>query len=337
MKKWFGLALVVIGVIALVAVWRGDNLLGGLKLGKSTAVDISKSQDASEADKLRIEVGSADVELISVDGSELRVHLQGRQRGLYINRGEPDVTLQQRGGAIEVNAKQQGGWGIGMSVSNLKLTVEVPQQLWRELAVSTGSGELTATDVAADLVRMSTGSGDMALEQIVAQSGDFRVGSGEVQGRDIRTDTLVVKSGSGDIELTSLFGSKATLSNGSGNISVVDYELSELSLDASSGDIELQDGTAQVKGRTGSGNIELQVDELRQDTDLDSGSGDIDVKLADAPQSLEVRYDGGSGRGRIGWDGFVQDGDDRQKIRGAFGNGDVLLEVRTGSGNFTLD
>lgn len=335
MKRIMGVVLVVIGVIVLISMWRGSGPLDGLAFGSSGAVNISKSQDASEAERLRITVGSANVEVVPVDSNEVQVHLQGDHRGFAFGRSKPDVTLRQRGGAIEVEVQQTSGFGI--SFGHLKLTVEVPKRQWQELATTAGSGDLSVSEVSADLLRMNTGSGNIWVQNIEAVTGVWDTGSGDVDGDQIQAEKLNVKTGSGEIEMGQVYGGEFTLQTGSGDISIYNYELNQLTVNASSGDIELQDGTAQVNGRTGSGNIEIETDILRQQTTLHTGSGNVQVELAQEPQSLEVRYDGGSGRGRIEWDGFVQDGDDGKRIRGAFGSGEVLLEVRTGSGNFTLD
>lgn len=334
MKRLMGVVLVVIGVIVLVSMWRGGSL-EGWGIGAAGNVNISKSQDASEAERLRITVGSADVQVVPVDSNEVKVHLHGGQRGFTLGSNKPDVTVRQRGGAIEVQVQQQSGFGI--SFGNLKLTVEVPRRQWQEFATTAGSGDLSITEVSADLLRLSTGSGDITVQDIDAVTGAWDTGSGSVDGLQIQVEKLIVKTGSGEVELGQVYGGEVTLQTGSGDINVDNYELLKLTVNASSGDIELQDGTAPIEGKTDSGDIDIEVDELRQDTTLQTGSGNVNVELAREPQSLEVRYDGGSGRGSIDWSGFVQDGDDRKRIRGAFGNGDVLLEVRTGSGDFKLD
>ena len=333
MKRLMGIVLVVVGVVILFSMVRGSGPLEGLGLG--SAVDIIKSHNAAEAQRLRINAGSADIELIPVDGEEVLVHLYGRQRRFAVGSTNPDVTLRERGGAIEVQVLHQSGFGI--SFSSLNLTVEVPRRQWEELAASAGSGDLNVSEVSANLLRLNTGSGDIEMDNIQAETGDLETGSGDVEGYQIQAEKLNAKTGSGSIELDRMYGGDVSLRTGSGSIQVENYELRQLTVDSGSGSIELQEGTAQVNGRAGSGSIEMEVDELIQDTKLETGSGSVTVELDREPQSLEVRYDGGSGRGRIHYEGFVQDGDDRKRIRGAFGSGDVLLEVRTGSGSFTLD
>lgn len=125
---------------------------------------------------------------------------------------------------------------------------------------------------------------------------------------------------------------------GSGNITIDGLETDSLAFDAGSGNVKLIDGQAEIKGKVGSGNILVETRELLHDADLKTGSGNVTVKLAERPESLHVDYRGGSGQGRIQWDGFVYEleSDERDVVKGSFGSGEVQLYVRTGSGNFTL-
>ncbi|MFS0727459.1 DUF4097 family beta strand repeat-containing protein [Paenibacillus sp. 1P07SE] len=334
MRRLMGVVLVVVGIVAIISMWGGGSL-GNLGFGSGGEVDLSERLNASEAERLRIDVRSADVRLVPTDSDEVHAQLVGYQRGFTIGSKRPELTMRERGGAIEVSARQQSGFGL--SFNDIDLIVEVPRRQWQELAVKAGSGDLELSELKADLLRLNTGSGDISFLELEAATGDFGTGSGHISGEQIQAENLVIKTGSGDIEMGRVYGGDASFNTGSGDIEINGYELRQLTVNASSGDIELQGGTAQVKGRTGSGNIDMDVAELRHDTSLHTGSGNVKVELDHEPQSLEVRYDGGSGRGSIEWDGFIQDGNSDKRIRGAFGSGEVLLEVRTGSGDFTLD
>ncbi|MBD2844812.1 DUF4097 family beta strand repeat protein [Paenibacillus sp. IB182496] len=337
MKRLMGVVLIVAGIVGLVFLFNGGKLSLGSLGGISESFDMGKSVASDEADRLHIEAGSAEVRLVPVSEERVSAELRGSQSGLAIGRKLPELTVQSRSGTIEVNVGSSRGFGI--TFGRTTLTVEVPSRMWEELRAEAGSGDLVATGLEANVLEIKTGSGDIELTDISAEQGSVSAGSGDVSVEQMTARLLAVETGSGKIELTRLYGGDAQVKTGSGGIEVDGYELLTLTVDASSGNIELEDGLAELNGRAGSGNIDLATDELRRDTMLETGSGNVEVELAREPASLEVRYDGGSGRGRIEWDGFAYDTDERDhdRIRGAFGSGDVLLDVRTGSGNFRLD
>jgi lia operon protein LiaG len=210
-----------------------------------------------------------------------------------------DLEIEQRRDTLELNVVWPKG-PFFIIWADLQLTVELPEKKWDGVDIELGSGDTEVAGIKSGKIKVSTGSGDSRLTEAYA-------------------DEIQIKAGSGDIETSR-------------------FESAVLEVEAGSGDIVLKDGTAAIRGRTGSGNIVVAAAQLRHDVNLTTGSGDVEVRLSQAPESLQVDYEGGSGEGRIHWDGFQierfdEDGD---VIRGKFGDGGTLLKVRTGSGNFTL-
>ena len=124
---------------------------------------------------------------------------------------------------------------------------------------------------------------------------------------------------------------------GSGNATVDTFEAASLTFEASSGNVKLLDGSAKITGNIGSGNIRYQTARLTQDVRLKAGSGNVEIEVDEEPSSLKVEFRTGSGDSDIDWDGIKYDIKEEGDVSGQFGDGEVLLEVTTGSGNIDFE
>lgn len=109
----------------------------------------------------------------------------------------------------------------------------------RDLVASTGSGEVSASELSGSEARLSSGSGDILVGEadcpVLAKSG-----SGEVTVQRMRTHHLQASSGSGDITVAATSGS-ADLRTASGSLTVgVTGGLPAwLDLDSASGEVRI--------------------------------------------------------------------------------------------------
>ena len=311
-RSTLGYLLVLIGLIAIIymAGANGKNLFDGALSAVFKKVNIEQAVDVSAVNKVVIETGSINVHVQQGSGSQAVVHLQG-----HSGRSFDDIGIKVNGDTLEIKPNWKKRFIL--SFSNVKLNVQLPEKLWDELEVETGSGNIVIDNINSDEIELDASSGNITASKLKAND-------------------LSVKASSGQLKLSQLESGSASLKTSSGNIRLEDYMFDKLSANASSGNIKLIDGQAELDGKTSSGNISVDSAELMHDMTLQASSGNIEVIVDQTPQSLAVDYRGGSGRGRIQKDGFVYEDDDHDRIVGTFGNGEVKLKARTSSGNFTL-
>src|SRR5690606_29702818 len=145
-------------------------------------------------------------------------------------------------------------------------------------------------------------------------------------------------SGSGNQRLSHVKAAdEIQLDMGSGNATVDTFEAASLTFEASSGNVKLLDGSAAITGNIGSGNIHYHTARLAQDVRLRAGSGNVEIGLDEEPSSLKVEFRTGSGDSDIDWEGIKYDIKEEGDVSGQFGDGAVMLEVSTGSGNIDFE
>jgi hypothetical protein len=153
--------------------------------------------------------------------------------------------------AVLVGRIREHGLSFVPREARIDLTVTVPKSL--ALEIDDGSGELSVTDIAAN-VRIKDGSGSLRVERI---AGDLWIddGSGEISVDDVKGNVDII-DGSGGMEVRNVTG--------------------DLSVDDGSGGIALFKIGGNVTIDDGSGHLE--IDDVGKDVHLrHKGSGSVDI------------------------------------------------------------
>lgn len=298
-SKVIGLLLIGLGAIGLISFFFSSDEDRDSWFGlRGKEINTTKSADAGPFARLKIDVDSAQVRLIRSDSAANNVTATLSGRTGIANEAV-GLRWTENGDELAIGLDQSGMRGIRSMFSSLTLVVELPEKNWHAIDVATGSGDIEVKRTNATDLTLTAGSGDIDAEEIQA-------------------DSIRLKVGSGDIEVEEFIGNELNFQTGSGNV-------------------KLSDGAAALAGKTGSGNIRIEVDELLYDADLQTGSGNVKVYTERQPMNLTVDFSGGSGSGRVKWEGFSESLRDKDTLQGTFGNGEHLLKVRTGSGGFSLE
>lgn len=321
MKKRTGFLIVAIGVLLLIFTMNPRNIFSDIQFGFSfdnKKINEEQTLDADIYRDLTVKTGSIDIHVVQGAADQIKVRLSGKASSKYADQVK--LKVEPNGDSMTVGVEEDHGINLGISIMDLQLTVELPEKNWETAKIESGSGNIEVESILGDEVTVKAGSGNVNVQQVNA---------GE----------LAVHTGSGNIEVEEIEAESVALQSGSGEISADGYHAEQLSFQNGSGNVELSDGEAALQGKTGSGNIRVDAERLDHDADLQTGSGNVSIDLAQEPTSLEVDYQGSSGEGNIRLDGMryeVKD-EDKGRLKGTLGSGDVLLKVRTGSGNFKLE
>jgi DUF4097 and DUF4098 domain-containing protein YvlB len=177
----------------------------------------------------------------------------------------------------------------------------------------TGSGNVTVERIGAD-VRANTGSGDVKVNSVKGVLY-CETGSGNIHADDVAGDVFA-NTGSGNIEVRQSAGGSVKAETGSGNVKLYGVK-GGLRAQAGSGDIHAEGiPTSDWRLGAGSGNITLKVPtEVSFNIDARTSSGSLKVNHPVTMQGSMAH----------------------NHIQGKVGNGGVLLDLHTGSGDIQVD
>ena len=326
MKSLRSLAL----VISLAA-------LAALPLNAATTGHFERTLQVNGAVELEVSSGSGNINVHQGGAGSVSVaaklHSSNSVSWLFgsgnveerIHKIEQNPPIVQQGNTIRIGRFEDRDLARNISID---YDITVPPQT--RLTSNTGSGDQTISGLQLPMTA-KTGSGNITVERVSAEarvnsgSGDLKIdsikgvlyagtGSGNIHALDIAGDVFV-NTGSGNIEVRQSAGGSVKAQTGSGNIRLHGVK-GGLRADAGSGDIQVEgEPTSDWRLGAGSGNITLKVPT--------QASFNIDARTSSG--SLKVNHP------------FTMQGPvARNHIQGKVGNGGVLLDMHTGSGDIEV-
>lgn len=284
------------------------------------SVHDSRTFPASESKLVRLELRSLDAVIRVQEGSSIAVDVDLMARSSssasarrWIERNTPVFDDSPGELRVHLPAGRRVGLSFGFLHTEGKLSVTMPSTCKLEVATASGDVTISGDQRLAGAVRINTTSGDVTVTGGV---GELVVDttSGDVRVKGHALDVLQAETTSGDVRLDS-GAAKVLIDTSSGDVRL-DELTGSATIDASSGDV------AAHWARVASG------ERVR----VDASSGDVSLTLPVSALSGEAQTS--SGRLRSTFEGERSKGE--RSLRFSSEKPDVLLEVRTSSGNITL-
>ncbi len=243
-----------------------------------------------------------------------------------IHRIEQNPPVVQNGNTITIGKIDDRDLTRNISID---YDVTVPAQT--HLNSRSGSGDLTVNGLQLPATA-KTGSGNITVEHVNAEvrassgSGDLRINS--IKG------VLYCETGSGNIHADDIAGD-VFANTGSGNIEVRQSAGGSVKAETGSGNIKLNGVKGGLRAQAGSGDIHAEG-EPTSDWRLGAGSGNITLKIpSQASFNIDARTSSGSLQ--VNHPVTMQGSMAHNHIQGKVGNGGVLLDLHTGSGDIQVD
>ncbi len=319
MLKKSGLALVL--AVAPVALFAAEG-------------SFEKTLTVSGPVQLEVMTGSGNIEVRAGAAGTVRVAGKIKSSGGWLGGDaesrvralESNPPISQVGNFIRIGKIEDRELARNVSISYV---IETPAET--ELKATAGSGNLNVSGVQGP-VTASTGSGGMKVSD-VKNTSHCSSGSGTIVLEAIQGHVFA-KTGSGEIRGEDL-GGGVEGGTGSGDIRLRLSGAGSVRLGTGSGDVDVQGVNGSLSIHTGSGDIKAQG-QASGDWSVHSGSGGIFVRLPNSA-SFDVYCRTGSGHINTTHSVTLQGTIGRGQMRGKVGNGGVLVDLQTASGNIQIE
>ena len=308
--------------------------LGALPLCASETGTIDRTLQVSGPVELDVVSGSGNIK-VHVGGSSsvhvyATIHARDSWTGLSaqekIKRLQANPPIEQQGNSIHVGRIEDRDLQQNVSID---YDLTVPSQT--KVSSQTGSGNQDIDSVQLP-VNTHTGSGNITVGNI---TGGVRAksGSGDLHFNNIK-GSLDAEAGSGNIRARGIAG-EVTANTGSGEIEVEQVASGSVRANAGSGNVRLRGVKGGLRAETGSGDITVDG-EPTGDWRVGAGSGNIDLRL---PSGASFNIDARTSSGRLSVNRQItmQGSFSRNHVQGKVGNGGVLLDLHTGSGDIQVN
>jgi lia operon protein LiaG len=295
---------------------------------------------------------SSRVDLIILVPHQTVVEANSRSGDISLVGTTGDATLKSRYGAIEI--KDVAG---KLEVSTSSGDIRAVKVKAGEASLSTSYGEVEVRDARIAYLKADTSSGDVCLDRIYAEGVKLSTNYGKVIAHAVEATSLSAESDGGDIRLKGVvLRDSLEARTKYGDITLDDVAAASYKVDSKSGDLNLSEVTGLLDLHTKSGDIEISKAKsatLKVDTvsgrvvfkgDLLAGSlnrietrsGSIRLTL---PETVALELDARTNSGHIRCDFPVTiEGErERGRLRGVINAPGTTLEIRTVSGDITIE
>ena len=285
------LALAVLSFVMLALVgWNFANIGGGKTEEKTVSILNSYSN-------IEVTEVSADVKIeVSTSGN---YRVEGYKRGNMFT----EVVGSTTSSTLKVTVEDNRAWyeKIFANLSDLSVTIYVPNSDY-------------------ELIKVKTVSGDITIED------------------EIDSETVKLSSVSGDIESYTIASEIYNVSSTSGDVSINGYGQGLVNVETTSGDVTMTEFDAEsITAKTVSGELYFHNVMATEDMEGETTSGDIIFKYADAEGSMKFVTTSGNIDGEITNSKNIQTStvSGRVNVPKTFEN-ESLLSMKTTSGNISV-
>ncbi|MBE3114575.1 MAG: DUF4097 family beta strand repeat protein [Actinobacteria bacterium] len=260
-------------------------------------IDESKTFNTDEISEIYIDMVSTDINIISTNEEEIRVHFYGE---VSTNKKMelPSLVAYQSGDELRIEIIQPKTILIGISIFRTKLDIYIPEDSIEVLKADTISSDTSVNNLKVDEFDLGTVSGDFKGESLFANELKLGLTSGDVNLKDY-TGNIDVKTISGDVVLED--GSQndnIEVVTVSGDIYVEQEDSSNMNIRTTSGDIEInlsEDAQFYLKATTVSGDIETRfpikvISSSRRDLEGIVGSDEKEIIVSTTSGHIDVGY-----------------------------------------------
>ena len=260
-------------------------------------IDESKTFEAQEINKIFVDIVSTDINVISTNEEEIRVHLYGE---VSTNKKMelPSLVAYQSGDELRIEIIQPKTILIGISIWRTKLDIYIPEDSIETLEMDTVSSDTSISELKLNEFNFKTVSGDFKGESLFASELKLGLTSGDVNLKDY-TGNIDVKVISGDVVLEN--GSQnenIEVVTVSGDVYVEQEDSSNMNIKTTSGDIEInlsEDARFYLRAKTVSGHIENRfpikiTSSSRRDLEGLVGSDEKEIAVGTTSGDINVDY-----------------------------------------------
>jgi hypothetical protein len=312
--------------------------LAALPLHAATTGHFERTLQVNGTVDLEVVSGSGDITVHTGGSGSVHVSakIHGNNNGSWlfgsgnveerIHRIEQNPAIVQQGNSIRI-----GKFEDRELTKNISIDYDVTVPAQTKLTSQTGSGDQTINGLLLPMTA-KTGSGNVTVEHV---SADTRIssGSGDLKISSVK-GVLYADTGSGNIRAEDVAGD-VFANAGSGNVEISQSAGGSVKAETGSGNIKLRGLKGGLRASAGSGDIHAEG-EPTADWRLGAGSGNITLKVpTQASFNIDARTS--SGTLKVNHPVTMQGSLGHNHIQGKVGNGGVLLDVHTGSGDIEVE
>lgn len=243
-------------VVALVLLVVGGALfaLGFSGLSVNTAADINMSLNNRYIDRdetiresftgVLVDTEDCDVTLVSCPETESpRVVIRELEKTPH--------SIAVENGVLKIKMQDKRGWldFVGVNLSNMSITLYLPQKQYASVNISTATGGVEiGENISAEEAKITSDTGSISCSAMAVDRLEGKSNTGKIRIQACAPETLQLTANTGDVEVMGMAACDSlTAKSDTGKVLLKDVACKTLDAKTATGDVELQQVTAHVQ------------------------------------------------------------------------------------------
>ena len=200
-----------------------------------------KTVEASSIKSIHAETDTFNMTFVRGSSEDIQIRLEGSASAKNINN--IIFKAEQKGDTLYITGNTKKQFMIGISIINLKMTVELPEKLWESFDIETDTGNISVDQLKTEKIKVKSDTGNVKINDYTVEQFVFETDTGNVTLTD-GNGSLKGKTDTGNIRIESeQLLSDITLQSDTGNISI-------------NVDKQPQSATIRIKNEVGNNKVE---------------------------------------------------------------------------------
>ncbi|CAM4319635.1 DUF4097 and DUF4098 domain-containing protein YvlB [Paenibacillus endophyticus] len=266
MKKLAAVAIIMlgIGIICAFFVFNENDLI---KFKGDTYTD-EITVDASDIRSIHTETDTFDITFVHSDSQDVKMKLEGN-----VSKKLKDKIIfkaDKKGDALYIVGDTKNGFNFGISIVNLKMTIELPDKIWDTFDVESDTGKIDIDQIQGNKLLLSADTGNLNISNYSFKQIEFDTDTGNATFTD-GEGPIKGETDTGNIRLEAAqLQSDVSFNTDTGNITV---------------NVDKQPESALIKIRKDTGRSQIdwsgfEIDKESGNTvERSIGSGDVKISI----------------------------------------------------------
>lgn len=252
-KVWITVAicLIVLGAgVSMCSLAKLDFNFESLATQKAISNEHKITDDFSN---IKIDVDTSDIEFVSSQTDECMVVFVENEKTKH------NVTVNNNTLLIDVEDNRKWYDHIGISFSEMSITVHLPKEHYDSLNIEADTSDLTIPkDFTFGNVEVETDTGDVGMLSNVSETLDISTDTGDVKIQEITAQNIILETDTGRTYLTNVNCNSLVSSGDTGDIGFKNVDAGKkFSITRSTGDIKFDQCDAdELYIKTSTGDVE---------------------------------------------------------------------------------
>lgn len=258
-------------------------------------INESSSMNLEGINEIYINIPEADFNITNTSAKEFKAEAAGTisTSGNYT---KPEFKCYKSGDTLNVEFDDKIS-GVMLSFTyNIKINMYIPDAYRNSVRISSGSGDIAVSNCNLKSLDLKASEGKVDIDNITSDNFKCRNSSGDMDVRGLNSQSASFDLSEGKLSLTDIKADQLNYRNGAGDLQGDNVATKVTTLDSSEGGINIDGFTGDLNSKNSSGDTSISYSKFSNNINVNSSEGNIKINF---PKDAKFNLDAEASEGNV--------------------------------------